>query len=91
MLLGDAASPRRSSEEARLPCLMERWLVRSYEMWWAPMVARLATRLARDTLRFFCGTDDYSKVAQLTMTASVEVNSAASSATSCPEPLSRAG
>ena len=87
MLLGDAASPRRSSEEARLPCLMERWLVRSYEMWWAPMVARLATRLARDTLRLFCGTDDYSKVAQLTMTASVEVNSAASSATSCPEPL----
>ena len=67
VLLGDAASPRWS--EARLPCLLEQRLVRSSETWWAPVVARLAARLARHILRLFCSTGNYPKTAQLTMTA----------------------
>ena len=88
VLLGDAAPPRQSSEEARLPCLMERRLVRSSEMWVLAPMACLAAKLA-SILRLFFSTGDYHpKTARMTTeTSNSYAVFSAASATSSPEPL----
>ena len=88
VLLGDAAPPRQSSEEARLPCLVERRLVRSSEMWVLAPMACLAAKLA-SILRLFFSTGDYHpKTARMTTeTSNSYAVFSAASATSSPEPL----